>query len=119
MKNIYTTLITIIIIFSSCKKENFPKFDDLTGTWIEQTGNSINTKLVFEEETMYLFKSSTVDTLSYRLDAKQELIFLSLKNNPDAGESNHKILINKKNKMLSFWGLNTGINVSKTIFEKN
>jgi hypothetical protein len=119
MKNLSITLITTILtINSSCKKDKFPKFDDLTGTWIEQTSNSIKTKLIFEDETMYLFNSSTIDTLSFQLDAKQELIILSQKNNPDAGESNHKILINKTRKTLIFWGLFAGINASKTVFEK-
>lgn len=118
IKNVYITLITTVIIISSCKKDKFPKLDDLKGTWLEQTSNSIKTKLIFEDETMYLFNSSTVDTLSYQLDSKQELIFLSQKNNPDAGESNHKILINKKSKTLIIYGLFVGINLSKTVFEK-
>jgi hypothetical protein len=117
MKKISIIIIATILVFSSCKKEKFPEIEDLTGNWIEQTSNSFKTKITFENETMYLFKSSTVDTLSYRLDDKQEMIFLKLKNNFAAGESNHKILINKKKKELTIWGLFIGVNTSETVFK--
>lgn len=117
MKKISLIIIATILVFNSCKKEKFPEIDDLTGNWIEQTSNSFKTKITFEGETMYLFKSSTVDTLSYRLDEKQELIFLSLKNNLATGESSHKILINRKSKELTIWGLFTGVNTSENIFK--
>jgi hypothetical protein len=65
---------------------------------------------------LYLFKSSKIDTLSYRLDDKQELIYLRLKNNFAADESNRKILINTK-KELTIWGLCIGINVNETLFK--
>ncbi|HET6243811.1 MAG: hypothetical protein H0V01_02915 [Bacteroidetes bacterium] len=118
MKKIIFIIVTSLFIFASCKKEKFPEIDDLTGNWIEQTSNSFKHKLIFEDETMYFFKPSSVDTLSYRLDKKQEVIYLRLKNNPAAGESNHKILINKKKKELTIWGLFIGVNTSETIFKK-
>lgn len=118
MKNII--LITTLLLFTiiSCKKEIFPKVDDLAGSWVEQTGNSFKHRLKFENETLYFFKSAIIDTLSYRLDEKQELIILRLKNNSAAGESTHKILINKKKKELTIWGLFVGVNTSETVFKK-
>jgi hypothetical protein len=97
--------IWILFILVSCKKEKFPDKDDLKGTWIEQTDNSFKHKLIFEEEIVYFIKSTSVDTLSYRLDKKQDFIFLTLKYNPSSGESNHKISLTKKNKTLRIWGL--------------
>jgi len=118
MKN--TILITtfLLLAFVSCKKEKFPKIDDLTGSWIEQTSNSYKHKLIFEDETMYFFKQTVIDTLTYRLDKEQELIFLKLNNDPSIGESSHKISINKKKKELTIWGIFIGTSTSETVFKK-
>lgn len=97
--------IGILIILVSCKKEKFPDTDDLKGTWTEQTNNSVKHKLIFEQETLYFIKSTAADTLSYRLDKKQDLIYLTLKYNPSSGECSHKLLLNKKSKTLIIWGL--------------
>jgi hypothetical protein len=118
MKIIFIIIIANILVLSSCRKEKFPEIEDLTGNWIEQTSNAFKTKIIFEGETMYLYKSSAIDTFSYRLDEKQELIFLSLKNNLFIGESRHKILLNRKSKELTIWGLFVSFNTSETIFKK-
>lgn len=112
--------IWILFILFSCKKEKFPDKDDLNGTWIEQTDNSFKRKLIFEHETIYFIKTTSVDTLSYWLDKKQDLIYLALKYNPSAGESNHKILFNKKRKALTIFGLFPSIpeQVTETKFLK-
>jgi hypothetical protein len=117
-KTIWTLL--IIITLASCKKERFPDTDDLQGTWTEQTDNSAKHALIFDTQTLYFIKPNTVDTLSYRLDKNQDLIYLTLKNNPSAGESNHKMLLNKKSKTLTIWGLFPSIpeQVTETKFEK-
>ncbi len=107
-----------VIMFMSCKKEKFPNIDDLTGSWVEQTDQPFKHRLIFEKETVYFIKQTQTDTLSYRLDKKQELIYLTLKNNPSAGESNHKMLLNKKEKTLIIWGLFPSTNVSETKFKK-
>lgn len=103
-----------LIVFMSCKKEKFPDIDDLTGTWIEQTDQSFKHKLIFVQEKVYFIKSTQTDTLSYRLDKEQEIIYLS----SSAGESSHKILLNKKEKILTIWGLFPSTNVSETKFKK-
>jgi len=118
MKNIILITTILLFAFVSCKKEKFPNIDELTGSWIEQTSNSFNHKLIFEDETMYFFKQTVIDTLSYRLDKEQELIFLRLKNNPAIGESNHKISLNEKKKELTIWGLFIGTSTSETLFKK-
>ena len=112
--------IGILLILISCKKEKFPEIDDLKGTWTEQTDNSFKYELIFEQETLYFVKPATVDTLSYRLDKNNDVIYLTLKFNPSAGESNHKILVNKRSKTLTIWGLLPSIpeNVTDTKFKK-
>ena len=118
MKIIHFIISAILLVFTSCNKEKFPKPNDLSGNWTEQTDNSFKSKLIFENETMYFFKPASTDTLLYRLDDKQELIYLRLKNNSAAGESNHKIFINKRKKELTIKGLYIGINTTETIFKK-
>ena len=61
MKKI-TLIMSFIFIFVSCEK--FPKNDELIGSWVEQTDNTFKCKLIFEDEIVYLFKSSKIDTLS-------------------------------------------------------
>jgi uncharacterized membrane protein len=100
------TLIPLFVLFAliSCKKDPSLNKAELIGTWVEQFENSFQHKLIFETGTLYLFKSSSTDTLSYRVDYKQERIYLSLKNDPSSAESNHKILLNRKG-ILTIWGL--------------
>lgn len=117
-KTIWTFAILIILV--SCKKEIFPENNDLQGIWIEQTNNLIKDKLIFKQETLYFTKANIVDTLLYRLDKKQESIFLSLKGNPNSGESNHKITFNRKSKTLTILGLYASVpeKITETIFKK-
>ena len=108
-----------MLAFGSCKKEKFPDKDNLKGSWTEQTDNSFKHKLIFDSETMLFIKSSTVDTLLYRLDKKSDLIFLTLKNNSTIGESSHTILYNKKGKTLTIFGLFPSIDkTTETKFKK-
>jgi hypothetical protein len=115
------TLIPLFVLFAliSYKKDPSLNKAELIGTWVEQFENSFQHKLIFETGTLYLFKSSSTDTLSYRVDEKQERIYLSLKNDPSSTESNHKILLNRKG-ILMIWGLfaNTPNNESETIFQR-
>lgn len=112
--------IGILFIIVSCKKEKFPDKDDLNGTWIEQTDNSAKHKLIFVNEIIYFIKPTSVDTLSYKLDKKQDLIYLTLKYNPQSGESNHKFSLNKKSKTLTILGLfpSLALDVTETKFLK-
>jgi hypothetical protein len=116
MKKLLPLILFSVIVFMSCKKEEFPDIDDLTGSWIEQTNQSFKHRLIFEKETLYFIKSTHTDTFSFHLDKKQEVIYLS----SQAGESNHKILLNKKEKVLTIWGLFPSIpeKVSETKFKK-
>ncbi len=113
-KSCYTLLILISLI--GCKKENFPKSEDLIGSWIEVTDNSFKHELIFETEKVYFVKSTQTDTLTYVLDKKEELIFLS----SSSAESSHKILLNKKEGLLTVWGLFPSIpeKVSETVFKQ-
>lgn len=120
MRRTFPTIAFLIILFTACKKEVFPEIDNLTGSWIEQTDNSFKNKLIFDGDILYFVQSTYTDTLLVRLDKKQELMFLSLKNNPSSGESNHKIILNKKENTLTVWGLFASIpeDVSETVFNK-
>lgn len=117
MKNIALTYLLALLMLTSCKKEALPDKADLIGTWIEQTDDSFKHKLIFEEETVYFFKPTSTDTLSYWLDDNQEKIYFS---HPSVGESNHKILFNKEKDELTIWGLfpSTPENQSETVFKK-
>ncbi len=114
MKKIFFISSICVFLFISCKKEKFPNKDDLTGNWIEQTNQSFRYRLIFENETMYIIKSTKTDTLLFRLDKKQEVIILS----SSSGESSHKLLLNKKEKTLTIWGLFLSIpeNITMTKF---
>ncbi len=109
MNKLFLVSALSIIIFMSCKKEKFPDIDDLTGSWVEQTDQSYKHRLVFEKETMYFIKPTITDTFSYQLDKRQGLIYVQLKNIPSGGEGSLKILINKKKKELTIWGLFFGL----------
>lgn len=120
MKRSIPIIVLLIILITSCKKEIFPKMDNLSGSWMEQTENSYKHKIIFDGEVLYFVKETNTDTLVFRLDDKQDLIFLSLKSAPSSGESNHKIILNKKENTIRIWGLFPSIpeNVSETVFEK-
>jgi len=107
----------LLLIFSiiSCKKEVFPSKSSLIGTWVEQVDNSFKHKLIFKEEKLYFFKSTSTDTLTYWLDENQEKLYLS---HHSGGESNHKISFNKNKEELTVFGLFPSINLSETVFKK-
>lgn len=120
MKNFKLLYLFVLLLLVSCKKEVFPKKKDLLGTWVQQTNNSFKHKLVFEEEILYFFKSSSTDTLTYWLDNKEKVLQTQLYNNQSGVIGRHEILLNKKNDELTIWGLfiSTPENVSETIFNK-
>jgi hypothetical protein len=120
MNKVILLILFSTIVFISCKKEKFPDIDDLTGSWVELTDQSFKHRLIFKEVTMYFIKPTLTDTFLYRLETKQELLYLQLKNNPSGGESNHKIQINKKKNELIIWNLFGGHPgfISETKFKK-
>lgn len=97
--------IIILLLFVSCKKAKFPDKDNLIGTWTEETDQAFKHKLIFDAESMIFHKSKSIDTLSYRLNKKTGQLFLTLKNNPSIGESNHEISLNKIRKQLTITAL--------------
>lgn len=120
MKKIILGLFLTILFLSSCKKEKFPDVDDLQGKWIEQTDKTAKHSLIFESNTLYLIRLTTVDTLTYWLDKKNEFIYLTLKYNPSAGQTHGKIMLNKRSKTLTVWGIypTTADQTSVTKFKK-
>ena len=98
MKKSILVLFLTILFLSSCKKEKFPDVDDLQGSWIEQTDNTAKHTLIFDSQTLYFIKPTTVDTLTYWLDKNKEFIYLTLKNDPSAGQTHARIMLNKKSK---------------------
>lgn len=120
MKNFKLMYLFILLLLVSCKKEVFPNKSDIIGAWIEQTNNPFKHKLVFKEETLYFFKSSSTDTLSYWLDEKNEVLSLQLLNSQTDITTKHKISFNKKNKELRIWGLFISApEESETLFKKD
>lgn len=118
MKKIILIIITSLTVLISCKKEKFPDMNELKGSWIEQTNNSFKHKLVFEDDVLFFVKSTKTDTLFYNLDKEKKVLSLTLINSPSGISTEHKILINKKKKELTIWGLFVGINTSETTFKK-
>jgi hypothetical protein len=105
MKQIFLLSLTILFSLISCKKEKFPDFDNLQGKWIEQTDNTAEYTLIFDSQTLYFIKPTTVDTLTYWLDKNKEFIYLTLKNDPSAGQTHTRIILNDKSKTLTIWGI--------------
>ncbi len=115
----FATLSFIMTLLVSCEKEKFPEQKQLQGTWKEITENTFKHKLRFENETMYFFKSNSIDTLTFRLDDNKERMYLQLKNHNSEIESKHKIKLNKKRNELTVWNLFITIgNETETIFKK-
>lgn len=121
-------LIFIISLFIiSCEKETFPENEDIVGNWVEITDFLYKQQLIFDDEdTLFYAKPGggliplKVDTLLYRLDKKQERLFLTPTNSPDGIESSYKILLDKKANELTVWGLLISIpeSPSETKFKK-
>lgn len=110
MRKICTILAAALLLTSllvSCRKQAFPKTDDLAGSWTEITENPAKTSLHFVSgDLLYMtHNSGTTDTLTYRLDKKEKRIYLKLANYPGTGESYFRICLNKKSDILSIWGL--------------
>jgi hypothetical protein len=120
MKKIIPVTAFLFLLIVSCKKEKFPENDDLQGSWLEQTDMVFKQKLLFEKEILFFTKPTSTDTFFYRLDKEQRLIYLSLKNNPSIGETNHEIFLNKKKETLTIRGLLGGDPgyISESVFKK-
>jgi hypothetical protein len=68
---------------------------------------------------MYFIKSNSIDTFHFRLDDKEERMFLRLKNFNSEIETVHKLRINKKRDELTVWNLFATIwEETETIFKK-
>lgn len=107
--------VVILMMLTSCKKMKFPDKSDLIGSWTEQTDNTFKNKLVFDESKLYFYKVNSTDTLSYHIDKKDKLIYLS---HPTNGSSSHEISINRDKSRLTIYGLFPGTpeNGSQTSF---
>jgi len=117
MKKIILISISLLFTFISCEK--FPKEKDLIGSWIEQTDNVFKAKLTFEEEIVYHFRPTSIDTFFYWLDKKQESLYFAPKKYSE-DKSFHKISLNKKKNELTIWGLYISIpeKPSETVLKK-
>lgn len=93
-KIFYTVIITFILF--ACKKEKFPDSKHLQGTWTELNDKSFKHQLRFNGEIMYFVKQNTIDTLIFRLDDKEEILFLKLPDPNNNTETQHSIKINRK-----------------------
>jgi hypothetical protein len=104
MKNL-SILFAFLLLMTSCKKDDFPNPKQLQGTWTELNDQSFQNKLRFDNETLYFIKQNTVDTLIFRLDDKEEKMFLRLKNQHSEIETQHKVKINKQRDEITVWNL--------------
>lgn len=105
IKAVLSVGVAFTALIVACEKETFPEKNMLIGEWVEKTNDSFKHRFIFKEQTCYFFKPTSKDTLSYRLDDENECLYLSLKNSSSAGESSHKIAINKKDNLLTIWGI--------------
>ncbi len=96
---------TFLLLMISCKKEEFPNPKQLQGTWTELNEQSFQHKLRFDNEILYFIKQNTVDTLIFRIDDKEEKMFLRLKNQHTDIETQHKVKINKQRDEITVWNL--------------
>ena len=103
MKNPFVILLLSILFFTSCGDEQFPEKDDLIGTWTYQTDDAFKPKLKFEEDYMYLIGEQKIDTFSYQLNKKEQMInFQSTGTIPSL--MRRQIEVNPKTNKLSIWG---------------
>ena len=98
-------LFAFLLLMTSCKKDEFPNPKQLQGTWTELNEQSFQHKLRFDNETLYFIKQNTVDTLIFRLDDKEEKMFLRLKTQHTEIETQHKVKINKQRDEIIVWNL--------------
>lgn len=103
MKNKFAIFLFSILLFTACDDEIFPEKDDLIGTWTYQTDDAFKPKLKFEEEYMYLIGEQKIDTFSYQLNKKEQMInFQSTGIIPSL--MRRQIEVNPKTNKLSIWG---------------
>jgi hypothetical protein len=118
MKNTLIPFVFFLLI-TSCKNDKFPKPKQLQGTWTELNEQSFQHELRFDSETLYFIKQNTVDTLIFRLDDKEEKIFIRLKNQYTEIETQHKVKINKQRDEIIVWNLfSTTTHETETTFKK-
>jgi hypothetical protein len=98
-------LFAFSLLMTSCKKDEFPNPKQLQGTWTELNEQSFQHKLRFDNETLYFIKQNTVDTLIFRLDDKEEKMFLRLKSKHTEIETQHNVKINKQRDEITVWNL--------------
>lgn len=103
-KHLIFFLVFISLIYSCAK---CPTVDQLQGTWYEQTDNAVQTKLIFQGNSlMYYFHPPAIDTLSYSLDTKHKTIFLNFYRNPNnIGPTGYTIEYHKRKKIMTITGL--------------
>jgi hypothetical protein len=115
----FYVLFTMFFLIA-CKKEKFPDPKQLQGTWTAINDKSFKHKLQFDNGIVYFTKQNTIDTLIFRLDDKEEKMFLRLQNSNYDTETQHRIKINRKRNEITVWNLFTTTNLeTETIFEKD
>ena len=120
MKNTFILFAFLLLIVTSCKKEKFPDPKQLQGTWTEINDKLYKHQLRFENEIMYFIKQNTIDTLIFRLDDKEEKMFLKLQNSNYDTETQHRIKINRKRDEIKVWNLFITTNFeTETTFKKD
>lgn len=103
MKKQFAIILLSILLFTACDDEKFPETDDLIGIWTYETEAAYKPKLKFEEEYMYLIGEAKVDTFTYQLNKKEQMInFQSLAAVPSL--MRRQIEVNPKTSTLSIWG---------------
>jgi hypothetical protein len=120
IKNTFILFAFLLLIVTSCKKEKFPDPKQLQGTWTEINEKPNKHQLRFENEIIYFIKQNTIDTLIFRLDDKEEKMFLKLQNPNYDTETQHRIKINRKRDEITVWNLFATTNFeTETTFKKD
>ena len=110
MKRIFLLTAAALLFFVSCEKK-FPNKKELIGTWTEKTDNVIKTKLIFNDNTVYVFKPTTpisIDTsFSYSLGRWRGRRYLNIHFESgiqgESGYSGYDISFDKKNNELTIF----------------
>lgn len=106
----------MIIAISACKKEKFPKPDDLIGTWYSEKDS--NYYVAFTSNIFSLTRGNETSTARYTLDKDKKQIILDWDSNPPNRVST-KITYNKNNQTLTIYGLSISQeNQSVDVFKK-
>ena len=93
------------VLERDCKKDEFPSLKQLQGTWTELNKQSFQHQLHFDYERLYFVKQNTVDTFIFRLDNKEQRMFLRLKSQHIEIETQHQVIINKQRDEIAVWSL--------------